>query len=125
MGDRWPSDVWTGLLQVRERLLAILPGLLVLLSLLALGLLLAWLARAVVSRGSRAVGVDRAFERWGLASSLRRSGIVRLPAGSDGAHVAARGRGRFRAHFRSHMARLMPADAPAGPALRLVVIEDD
>jgi hypothetical protein len=80
MGDRWPSDVWTGLLQVRERLLAILPGLLVLLSLLALGLLLAWLARVVVSRVSRAVGVDRAFERWGLASSLRRSGIVRLPS---------------------------------------------
>ena len=80
MGDRWPSDVWTGLLQVRERLLAILPGLLVLLSLVAVGLLLAWLARVVVSRVSRAIGVDRAFERWGLAPSLRRSGIVRLPS---------------------------------------------
>lgn len=80
MGDRWPSDVWTGLLQVRERLLAVLPGLLVLLSLVAVGLLLAWLARVVVSRVSRAIGVDRAFERWGLAPSLRRSGIVRLPS---------------------------------------------
>jgi len=80
MSDRWPSDVWTGLLQVRERLLAVLPGLLVLLSLVAVGLLLAWLARVVVSRVSRAIGVDRAFERWGLAPSLRRSGIVRLPS---------------------------------------------
>ena len=80
MGDHWPSDVWSGLLQVRERLLAIIPGLLVLLTLLAVGLLLAWLARAVVSRVSRAVGVDRVFERWGLAPSLRRSGIVRLPS---------------------------------------------
>jgi hypothetical protein len=80
MGDRWPSDVWTGLLQVRERLLAILPGLLVFLTLLAVGLVLAWLVRVAVSRLSRAVGVDRVFERWGLAPSLRRSGIVRLPS---------------------------------------------
>jgi hypothetical protein len=80
MGDRWPSDVWSGLLQVRERLLAVVPGLLVLLTLLGVGLVLAWLARTVVSRGSRAVGIDRVFEQWGLAPSLRRSGIVRLPS---------------------------------------------
>jgi putative spermidine/putrescine transport system ATP-binding protein len=55
----------------------------------------------------------------GVVAVRQPSGIVRLPAGRDGAHVAARGRGRFRAHFRSHMARLAPADAPAGPALRL------
>jgi hypothetical protein len=80
MGDQWPNDVWSGLLQVRERLLAIIPGLLVLATLLAVGLLLGWLARLAVSRVSRAVGVDRVFERWGLAPSLRRSGIVRLPS---------------------------------------------
>ena len=80
MSDRWPGDVWSGLLQVRERLLAILPGLLVLLTLLAVGVLLGWLVRLLVSRVSRAVGVDRLFERWGLAPSLRRSGIVRLPS---------------------------------------------
>lgn len=80
MSDRWPGDVWSGLLEVRERLLAILPGLLVLVTLLAVGVLLGWLARLLVSRVSRAVGIDRLFERWGLAPSLRRSGIVRLPS---------------------------------------------
>jgi hypothetical protein len=80
MSDGWPGDVWSGLLQVRERLLAILPGLLVLLSLLAVGALVGWAVRVLVSRVSRAVGVDRLFERWGLAPSLRRSGIVRLPS---------------------------------------------
>jgi hypothetical protein len=80
MTDGWPGDVWSGLLQVRERLLAILPGLLVLVSLLAVGLLLGWLARVLVTRLVRAVGLDRIFERWGLAPSLRRSGIVRLPS---------------------------------------------
>ena len=80
MSDRWPGDVWSGLLQVRERFLAIIPGLLVLVTLLAVGVVLGWLARLLVSRVSRAVGVDRVFERWGLAPSLRRSGIVRLPS---------------------------------------------
>lgn len=80
MGDHWPSDVWSGLLQVRERLLAVLPGLLVLLSLLIVGFILAWLARIVVSKIGRAVGIDRLLERWGVAPSLRRSGILRLPS---------------------------------------------
>jgi hypothetical protein len=80
MSDRWPGDVWSGLLQVRERVFAIIPGLLVLLTLLAVGVVLGWVARLLVSRVSRALGVDRLFERWGLAPSLRRSGIVRLPS---------------------------------------------
>ncbi|HXD98813.1 MAG TPA: hypothetical protein VN646_19840 [Candidatus Acidoferrum sp.] len=80
MGDRWPSDVWSGLLQVRERLLAIFPGLLVLLTLLVVGFVLAWLARLIVSKVGRGLGIDRLFERWGVAPSLRRSGILRLPS---------------------------------------------
>jgi hypothetical protein len=80
MGDRWPNDVWSGLLQVRERLLAIIPGLLILLTLLVIGFLLASLARVLVFRVGRALGVDGLFERWGIAPSLRRSGILRLPS---------------------------------------------
>ncbi|RPH75815.1 MAG: hypothetical protein EHM88_20715 [Candidatus Rokuibacteriota bacterium] len=80
MGDQWPSDVWSGLLQVRERLVAVVPGLLVLLTLLLVGFLLAWLARIVVSKAGRALGIDRLLERWGVAPSLRRSGILRLPS---------------------------------------------
>ena len=77
MSDRWPGEVWAGLLEVRERLLAVIPGLLVMLTLLALGLVTAWVARLAVSRLGRVLGVDRAFERWGVSPSLRRSGIVR------------------------------------------------
>jgi hypothetical protein len=72
--------VWSGLLQVRERLVAVVPGLLVLLTLLLVGFLLAWLARIVVSKVGRALGIDRLLERWGVAPSLRRSGILRLPS---------------------------------------------
>ena len=77
MSDHWPGEVWSGLLEVRERLLAVIPGLLVMLTLVALGLLAAWVARLAVTRLGRILGVDRAFERWGVAPSLRRSGIVR------------------------------------------------
>ena len=77
MSDRWPGEVWSGLLEVRERLLAVIPGLLVMLTLVALGLLTAWVARLAVTRLGRIFGVDRAFERWGVAPSLRRSGILR------------------------------------------------
>ena len=77
MSDRWPGEVWSGLLEVRERLLAIIPGLLVMLTLVGLGLLTAWVARLAVARLGRVLGVDRAFERWGVAPSLRRSGILR------------------------------------------------
>jgi hypothetical protein len=80
MSDRWPNGVWSGLVDVRERLLAVLPGLLVLLTLLGLGLAAGWVARAAVSRLLRAVGFDRLLERWGIGSSLRRSGIVRPPS---------------------------------------------
>lgn len=80
MGEGWPGDVWSGLLQVRERLLAVVPGLLVLLTLLAAGLLLGWLVRAIVSRIGRTIGIDRLLEGWGVASSLRHSGILRPPS---------------------------------------------
>ena len=77
MSDRWAGEVWVGLLQVRERLLAIVPGLLVMFTLVILGLITAWVARVAVSRLGRAVGIDQVFERWGVAPSLRRSGVVR------------------------------------------------
>jgi hypothetical protein len=77
MSDRWAGEVWVGLLQVRERLLAIVPGLLVMLTLMALGLITAWVARFALSRLGRAIGVDDLFERWGVGPSLRRSGVVR------------------------------------------------
>ena len=77
MSDRWPGEVWSGLLEVRERLLAVIPGLLVMLTLIALGLFAAWVARWAVTRLGRMFGIDRAFERWGLGPSVRRSGILR------------------------------------------------
>jgi Conserved TM helix len=84
MRDRWDDGVWSALLEARERLAAILPGLVVFVVLLGLGLLLGWIAKFVLERGARAVGFDRVMERWGVAASLRRSGVQRPPSGVFG-----------------------------------------
>jgi len=81
MADRWSDGVWSALLETRERLAAVLPGLFVLVVLLGLGVLLGWAAKFVLERGARALGFDRVMERWGVAASLRRSGVQRAPSG--------------------------------------------
>jgi hypothetical protein len=80
MDDRLGQGVWSALRVVGERVGAIVPALLVLFVLLGLGLLLGWLVRTLITRIARAVGVDSHLERWGVAASLRRSGIRRTPA---------------------------------------------
>src|SRR5260370_4651574 len=80
MTNRWGRGVWSSLAEVGDRLPAIIPGLLAMIILLVLGLLLAWLVRALVTRVARAVGFDRHTERWGLGASMRRAGIARSPA---------------------------------------------
>ena len=80
MMDRLGRGVWATLLDVGDRLTAIIPGVLAMVVLLVLGLLLAWLLRGLVTRVARAVGFDRHTERWGLGASMRRAGILRSPA---------------------------------------------
>lgn len=80
MTDRWGRGVWSTLLDVGDRLAAVIPGLLAMAILLVLGLVLGWLMRGLVTRLARAVGFDRHTERWGLGASMRRAGILRGPA---------------------------------------------
>jgi hypothetical protein len=80
MDTGWGRGVWLALSQLGERLAAVLPGLLVMFTLIALGLVLGWIVGFVLTRLARALGFDRHTERWGVASSLRRSGLQRPPA---------------------------------------------
>ncbi|MGH7323966.1 MAG: mechanosensitive ion channel family protein [Candidatus Rokuibacteriota bacterium] len=80
MDTGWSRGVWTALLELRDRLAAIVPGLALMVTLIALGLALGWLVRLVLARLGRAVGLDDQMERWGVAASLRRAGILRTPA---------------------------------------------
>ena len=85
MDDRLGHGLWAALIAVGDRLAAVAPGLVVLVILVALGALLGWVARTIVTRLARAVGIDRHMDRWGVAASLRRSGIRRTPADVLGA----------------------------------------
>ena len=80
MDNRSGPSVWSSLVDVGDRLAAVIPGLFVMLVLVLAGLAAGWLARAIVSRVARAVGLDRHMERWGVVPSLRRSGIYRAPS---------------------------------------------
>lgn len=80
MDSGWGRGVWAALVQAGDRLAAVLPALLVMLVLVVIGLVLGLVARVVLTRLGRAVKLDRHLERWGLASSFRRSGIRRTPA---------------------------------------------
>ena len=80
MDNQTGTGVWTALVDVGDRLAMILPGLLAMILLVGTGLLVGWLARALVSRVARALGIDRHMDRWGVVPSLRRSGIFRSPS---------------------------------------------
>jgi hypothetical protein len=80
MRDRRTDSVWSAFLEAQERLVAVLPGLFVLLTLLVVGVLLGWIVRVVLERVARALGFDRITERWGITASLRRSGVQRAPS---------------------------------------------
>jgi hypothetical protein len=80
MSSRLGRDVWAALGELADRLAAIVPGLLVMLTLIVLGVIVGLVVRALVSRLAAAVGFDRFLERWGVTASLHRSGIFRRPS---------------------------------------------
>jgi hypothetical protein len=80
MDERLGQGLWSALIIVGDRLAALIPAVVVLVALLVLGLLIGWVARVLVTRLARAVGVDRHLERWGISASLRKSGILRPPS---------------------------------------------
>jgi hypothetical protein len=80
LDERLGQGLWSALIIVGDRLAALIPAVVVLVALLVLGLLIGWMARALVTRLARAIGVDRHLERWGIAASLRKSGILRPPS---------------------------------------------
>ena len=80
MDERLGQGLWSALIIVGDRLAALIPAVVVLVALLVLGLLIGWMARVLVTRLARAVGVDRHLERWGISASLRKSGIPRPPS---------------------------------------------
>src|SRR5436309_13859482 len=85
MQHSWREGVWSAMTEVGDRLMTILPGLFVMLPLVAAGVLTGWVVRLLMSRVARAIGFDRHMERWGLGPSLRRAGFFPSPSELRGA----------------------------------------
>jgi hypothetical protein len=80
MGDFWRSLVCTELRSLGDKLATVLPGLLAMLTLLALGAFSGWVARTMQVRVARALDIDRRSEAWGLTAACSRAGISRQPS---------------------------------------------
>ncbi|MCI0546542.1 MAG: hypothetical protein L0027_04595 [Candidatus Rokubacteria bacterium] len=78
--DSWMDLIWLALFDIQVRLLAVLPGVLAMITLAAGGLAVAWLAARLLSRLAHAIALDSRAETWGLSAALRRGGIQRPPS---------------------------------------------
>ncbi len=80
MTEFWQDLVWTALRGMAAKVVAVLPGILAMVTLVALGAFLGWMVRIALTRLSRAVDFDRRGEAWGLSGALARAGIRRPPS---------------------------------------------
>jgi hypothetical protein len=80
MTDFWRDLVLTALHNMSATLSAVLPSIMAMLTLVALGALLGWIAATLVSRLALALGIDHRSRTWGVTSALTRAGVFRPPS---------------------------------------------
>ena len=80
MTDMWRELVWAALRDLAARLMLVLPGILAMLTLAAVGLVGAWAVARLLRRVARAVAFDSRAQSWGLVAGLGRAGIHRPPS---------------------------------------------
>ncbi|MEW6248744.1 MAG: hypothetical protein AB1555_18820 [Nitrospirota bacterium] len=80
MSELWREAMVEAFRDTMKRIALFLPNLLAMISLVAAGLVAAWLAKVVLLRLLRAVRFDSLCERWGLAASLVKAGVRQSPA---------------------------------------------
>jgi len=87
MANMWSDLVWGALRDLSARILLVLPGILALITLAAVGLAVAWILARVARRLGEAVAFDRRAETWGLIAALERAGVRRPPSQALGVVV--------------------------------------
>jgi len=80
MREEWSDILVTAFREVMQRLSAVAPRLLALVTLLVVGWLVAALARRLAVRILRVVDFDSRCIRWGLTASLARGGLRQAPS---------------------------------------------
>ena len=80
MTEFWRDLVVSALRNLGLTLLAVVPSVLAMLTLVALGLLLGWVLGVAIVRLASAVRLDERSRSWGLTAALTRGGIGRTPS---------------------------------------------
>lgn len=80
MADFWGDLVWTAVRDTLNRVRVVMPGVLAMLTLVALGAVLGWIGGALVRRLAHAVDLDRRSREWGVTHALARAGVYRTPS---------------------------------------------
>jgi hypothetical protein len=80
MTEFWRDLVLAAIREMIGRMAVVLPNVLAMLTLLALGVVLGLAARVVLTRLARALDLDRRSQAWGLAGALLRAGVGRTPS---------------------------------------------
>src|SRR5216683_879579 len=80
MTDAWGDLVWAAISNLNVRLALVVPGILAMLTLAAVGLAGGWITARIVRRLARALAIDRRADEWGVTMALGRSGLRRAPS---------------------------------------------
>src|SRR3989442_1864205 len=80
MAGFWRDLVWTAVRDTVGTLRVVMPSVLAMLTLVALGAALGWVGGALVGRLARAVDLDRRSRTWGLTGALARAGVSKPPS---------------------------------------------
>ena len=80
MGEVWKAAVADSLNGFLGKVIAFLPNLLAMITILIIGFLIAWMFKKILCRFLRAIQFDRLSERWGLTHILSRGGAIHSPA---------------------------------------------
>src|SRR6266849_1378949 len=80
MTDAWGDLVWAAISNLNARLALVVPGILAMLTLAAVGLAGGWVTARIVRRLARVLSIDRRPDEWAVTMALGRSGLRRAPS---------------------------------------------
>jgi Mechanosensitive ion channel, conserved TM helix len=76
MGEIWKAAITDSFNRFVEKLITFLPNLLAMVTILIVGLVIAWIVKMVLSRFLRAIQFDKVSVRWGVAHMLSTAGMT-------------------------------------------------
>ena len=80
MADFWRDLVWTVVRDTGATVRAVMPSVVAMITLVALGATLGWVGGALSGWLARAVDLDRRSRAWGLTGALARAGVYKTPS---------------------------------------------